>query len=872
MKIIKPLSLGLLYKTYRQSGINHLVVTALGFFPLGAAKPARFLMEGPQWAKVMAALPAGQALDEAMPKTGSEAMVLGRACAPGNAPVRQMEVRLQVGSIDKRLAVFGDRQWRYGVLPFFGISQPAEFVHMPLDFSHAFGGAGFENNPIGRGYDGNRFAALAGANEGAMPNVEYAAQPVDCHGRHYFPAGLGPMPIDWTPRKRHAGTYDERWLREDYPGLPRDLDWRLYNQAVADQRMGSPFTGGEAYLLQGMHPQIETIQGVLPAQRVKAFALKKDSSPASLTEVGLRMDTVWFLPEQQLGVAAWRGEMQVTDSDALDIGVLMLAYEGASEAPRSLDYYAQALALRLDPETAPLHALNESQLSPSLDPVDPALAAAEAQAVMQKRQDVLDELTREFWQQSGMTPPAGYEPPKAKPPLLKTPSAKALADGDMDLTDLMQSVEKLITSTRENAAEQQDALARNLAGLQALTQQPNIPSGEVPAPAPETLWIDVLNRADGTAAREALAPLGLAATPSQHEDLAAAAQLKNKARHASPAPLSPAQALPPAVASLLGAQVLAWAKAGKKLAGRDLAGADLRGAGLAGLDLSGCMLELADLSGANLRGCDLRRAVLTQTRLDGACFDGANLDEANLCGSHACEASFRRASLRSVRASKAIWEQAHGSECDLSAAQLDEVDLCGAEFDGATLDTTILNQAKLAASSWRHASFNKCVAWKLQAREADFSGSRWQRSALIGADLSASKWTGARLVQVQGNDCDWRDADLSALRAERGSWTQSQLQGARLDGAFILACDMSRANLGAASLDGACLPRTLMMKARLPGASAVGADFYQALLRKADFEKADLRDASLYEAELTEVCLVDADTRGVRLDARRRLA
>lgn len=873
MKIIKPLSLGLLYKTYRQSGVNRLVVTALGFFPLGADRPQRFLMEGPQWARVLPVLPAGQPLDEAMPKTGAEAMVLGRACAPGNRPVRQMEARLQVGPIDKRLAVFGDRQWRYGVLPLFGISQPTEFVHMPLDFPHAFGGSGCEDNPVGRGYDGNRFAALAGANEGAMPNIEYAGQAVDCHGRRYPPAGLGPMPIDWAPRKRYAGTYDESWLREVYPGLPRDLDWRLYNQALPDQRTTSPFTGGEAYLLQGMHPQIETIQGLLPDQRVKAFALKKDSLPASLVEIGLQMDTVWFLPEQQLGVAAWRGEMQVADSDALDIGVLMLAYEGAAETPRTLSYYAEALALRLDPQTAPLHALNESQLAPSIDPVDPALAAAEAKAALQRRQDVLDEVTREFWEQSGMSPPPGYEPPKAKPPMLQTPSAKALAAGDMDLTALMQSVEKLVATTRDNAAAQQATLSHQLAELQALTgQSGNSASGSETRTDSGPTWTEVLKRADGTATQDALAPLALAATPSQHADLAAAAQLKNKARHASPTPLPPAQKLSPMVALQLGAQVLAWARAGEKLAGRDLAGADLRNAALSGLDLSDCMLEFADLTGADLSGCNMSRAVLTQARLDGARLDDANLEEANLCGSEARAATFRRARLHSVRASKANWMQTDGRGCDLSAAQLDDSDLTGANFDGATLDTTILNQAKMAGSSWCGASFNKCVAWKLQAHGADFSGSNWQRSAVIGSDLSASNWTKARLTQVQGNDSDWRGADLSGLRAERGSWTQSQLQGARLDSAFIMACDMSRADFSAASLDGACLPRTLMMKAQLPGVSAVDTDFYQALLRKADFSKADLRNASLYEAELTEVCLVDADTRGVRLDARRRLA
>ena len=41
MKIIKPLSLGLLHRTYRQHGENRLVVVGLGFFTLGVPASAR---------------------------------------------------------------------------------------------------------------------------------------------------------------------------------------------------------------------------------------------------------------------------------------------------------------------------------------------------------------------------------------------------------------------------------------------------------------------------------------------------------------------------------------------------------------------------------------------------------------------------------------------------------------------------------------------------------------------------------------------------------------------------------------------------------------------------------------------------------------
>jgi uncharacterized protein YjbI with pentapeptide repeats len=825
-------------------------------------------------------VPAGQPLDEASPKACAEVMVLGRACAPGAQAVRQMPVRLQVGSMDKRLMVYGDRQWRYGLLPLFGITQPAPFVTMPLDYAHAFGGPGYALNPAGRGYNGNRLAALIGANEGAMPNVEYADEPVDCHTRRYAPAGLNAMSIDWEPRKRHAGTYDQRWLREDYPGLPRDLDWRLYNQAAIDQRLPGAFKGGEPYLLQGMHPQLNELRGALPAQRVRAFALAQGRPAAGLQEIAMQMDTVWFLPEQELGVAAYRGQMVVADSDALDIEVLMLAYEGATQAPRAPAEYAQTLALRLDPKTAGLHAFNESQLAAELAPPAPAQVQAEAAAALQKKQDLLDEVMQEFWDQSGLDKPPGYLPPKASAPLLATPSAQAVADGDMDLTALMQGVDQLVAKTRQDAATQQAALTQQLDGLKTLLPdaparpKPDDDKGSASGPS----WPEVLLRAQGGADQQNLDLLALAcaSSPAVPKDAAqkaaAAVALKRKARHAAPTPQAPAQALSPQIAAQLGAQVLAWVRQGVPLAGRDLAGADLRGAQLAGLDLSDCLFELADLREADLRGCDLSRAALTQARLDGARLDRAQLADANLCASQAAGASFAGARLQGVRASGARWPQAQGQDCTLASAQLDGADLQGAVFDGAQLDMCVLNQADLRGSRWQRASFRKCVLWKTQALRADFSQSLWERSALIGSDLRASIWQGARLTQVQGNDADWREADLRGLRAERGSWTKSQLQGADLSGAFIASCDLSRSELGGARLDAACLPKSLLMQVHAAGVSARATDFFQALMRKADFSDADLRDASLYEAELTEICLQGADTTGVILDARRSLS
>ncbi len=892
MKIIKPLTLSLLHRTYRQGGQNHLVATALGFFKLGGDLPARLLPEAPQWARVMAVLSSGQPLDEAMPKACAEALVLGAACAPQGQPVTQMKVRLQVGtSIDKQLLVHGPRHWRYGVMPLYTIDPGAAFIEMPLDYAHAFGGPQYADNPAGQGYNPNRLAALVGTNEGVMANVEYASQPLRAHTGHYPPAALGPMAIDWAPRKRYAGTHDQRWLKEDYPGLPRDLDWRLYNQAAADQRHSDWFEGGEPYRLEGMHAQHSVISGRLPTQRVRAFALLQGTQGTTSQphEISMHMDTVWFVPSLGLGIAAWRGQHLVADSDALDVQALMLGYEVSAKAAQPLAHYTQVLALRMNPATAGLHAFNESQLAPAPAPIarpasPPDLSAQQAR---------IDEVSQAFWQASGMTPEADYQPPKASPPLLQTPTAEQIAQGDMDLSALMAQVQTLRTHIEQTAQAHREELHDQLGQLQTALDGATIPAtAHAAAPVDASpasgadAWQAIVSRADGSADADQIQALIFATQASAANDPSpevaarndaaikaaqAALTLKPKARLVSPKLIAPAGPLAPELAVRLGQQALVWLAQGLSLAGRDLAGANLRGAQLAGLDLSGCLLECADLSGADLSGARLCQTVLTQATLVGTNLSATDLTGANLCFTQAQRACFEQASLRGVQAMHAQWEGAQGPGADLSSALLNGANMSHSCWDGANLERTVFTDANLTASQWRAAKFNQCVGWKVQGQGADFSQSRWTRSALVACELSASRWQGARLSQLQGNASNWQGADFSGIQAQRCGWPAGQLSGANFSAAYVADSDLSGADLRAATLDHGCFSRSLLMRTQLSGASAQGTDFFQALLRKANFSGADLRGASLYQAELTEICLVQAQTQSVRMDPKRVL-
>lgn len=726
MKIIKPLSLGLLQRTYTLAGSHRFVATVLGFFPLGEPVPARLLDEPAQWGRLAGALPPMQPLDEAMPKADAEVLVFGAA-----APADAVEARLRVGSIDLRVAA-------------------------------------------------SRLAALE------------------------------PLPLQSPQRQRHAGTYDERWLREDWPGLARDLDWRLYNRAPETLRLDGWFAGGEAYHLERMDPLRPCIEGRLPTQRVRLFALRE-----ALHEIPLVLDTVSFFPAVGLGACAWRGQLPVEDGDGLDVRTVLVAYEDGALSARPAAHYAEVLRLRSDPATAALHAFNESQFAPAQaatpgGPPQPALPAADAPRP---------------------APVSGAQ--RIAVPALQPPSAAEIASGDLDLTGFMQQVEAVRASVQHVDTQRLAQDARDHQARQAL----------LPVPSAQA----VLERA--ATLPPPLAPL----------------------RRASPRPVSPAQSLPPALAQQLGRQVLAWLAQGVPLAGRDLAGADLRGAALAGADLSDCLLEWADLRGADLRGAKLRGAALTDADLSGADCSDADFTGANLCGSRAENASFARAVLREARASKACWRGARGAGADLSAALLDEADFALACFDGAVVDSTALNQTVLAGGSWRDAQFRRCVAWEVNASGTDFSGSNWLRCALASSDLRGSRWQQARLDQVSGASSQWDGADLRGLRAQRCTWAGAELRGADLRDAFAANCDFSRAGLDDAMLADGCFARSVFLQARCTGAQAAGADFFRALLRKSDFSGADLRAASLYQADLTGVTLPQG-ANGFTLHERGRLA
>lgn len=883
MKIIKPLTLGILHQPYRFQGRHRLSIAALGFFALGRSDE-RFLVDNLQWPKVLPQLPAGQPLDHVLPKAHAEVMLCGAAHA--SKPVESMTVRLQCGPVDKRLRVIGDRRWDRTWTRSVCVHAPKPFTAMPLTLDRAYGGAGHDN-PLGCGYlPPLSWLRVA---DGKMPNVGYPDRPL-MPGRSDQPyAGFAPQQLAHAHRKRAAsGTYDQRWLSEDFPGLPRDFDFSLYNLAPVDQQFRGRFAGGEAYRLEGVHPTEPMIAGSLPAMQARAFVLAQGQGADAAQDVPLQCDTVWFFPEVGVGLMVYRGEVPVTDSDALDIDTLMIAYDAAAR-PRGGDHYRRVMALRRDPLTAALHAFNESQLAPERSPQAQAerdaARARQARAAQAQRQALLDETMEEFWQRSGISRAKDQPPLQAPAPSLPMVSADALAEGDFDLAELHACAKLLADEARRDGEAKLAALQGQLPAASQSTektvaQQIDDALARAAQPAHDLL----------TPAQQAPLPAGLAdaltlaeqaapgsVDPVQSAQARAALDrlpaLQRAARTAAPEPTTLKAPLPDPVAEALGARLLAMHRAGETLAGRDFAGASLRGADLRGADLRQVQLERADLTGACLAGADLSAAALTAARLDHADLSGCNLQGANLCGTFAHGASFAQAVMTGAHAFDAIWPGADLRGAVLDDALLMRIDLSDAQLDDTRLTRAVLMHANAPRSRWVGTRWSMCVAPTADFTEACFDGATLSRSVLMDATLVRSSWQGASLDTVYaGGKSDWHDSRLSLLRANKCGWRTSHLAGACLDGAVLTSCDFGEADLSGARMRGAQLYRSLFMRTNLRGIDAGSASFFQALCRKADFTDAGLEAAVLVQADMSEATMQDARMAGARVNRPAKLS
>lgn len=207
-----------------------------------------------------------------MPKPHGEVLVTGACHPPGRKLAAQSSVAVKVGPVDKTLAVFGDRFWTYADDMVAGATPPRPFTRMPVVYENAFGGDGFDLNPVGKGIA--TVALESGETVHPLPNIEDPAHLIRAAEDRPDPAGFGPLDLMWPQRFGKQGTYDKKWKKERFPYYPDDTDWEFFNCAPEDQYLKGFFEGGEPIEITNMHPDIPVIRSEIPRLRVRCFVTR----------------------------------------------------------------------------------------------------------------------------------------------------------------------------------------------------------------------------------------------------------------------------------------------------------------------------------------------------------------------------------------------------------------------------------------------------------------------------------------------------------------------------------------------------------------------------------------------------------------------
>ena len=196
------------------------------------------------------------------PKAGGEFYILGATLTPpdGGTTAAEASVALTLGNgkkFNKTIRVVGKRQWQgTWVMP--GISKPEPLTPTSLGYENAYGGADPDASPkekqptylanyAGKGY----LADAKRCKDIELPQLEIAPF-INSPGDRPQPAGFGPLPAFWAPRRQEQGTVDlEADKRGECP-YGKDAQATMFNAAPLDQRFPHPWQGGEVLTLSNI--------------------------------------------------------------------------------------------------------------------------------------------------------------------------------------------------------------------------------------------------------------------------------------------------------------------------------------------------------------------------------------------------------------------------------------------------------------------------------------------------------------------------------------------------------------------------------------------------------------------------------------------
>ncbi len=913
MNIVKALQPGLLHRTFGRAERNYFTASLLWGFRLSSGEP---VLEINLWTAIGETLGKNEMFDAGMPKTRPEVLAVGSFHAPNGRPVQGGKASLRLGAVRKELAVFGARRWTGGPGITRTISDPEPITQMPLTYANAFGGEGFVENPVGRGFRGSDSPSPS------LPNVEYPDSLIAAPTDRPRPASFARVDIMWKQRLSRAGTYDKKYLRERMPGFPDDIDWTYFNDAAPDQWFDDYLTGDEPFELASMHPTMSVQRGYLPGVRGRCFVNRRTADGSRVEEVGTKLDTVWFFPGDDLGVVIHRGTVEVEEDDGTDITQLLIAHENLSDDPRSLDHYREELHRRTDPAQAYKYMMYTVPLLPEgcrcgFDIIKESsnmplehLTRTNAEAYRDKKRTDVESAVAEELEQAGEKMEDAELNPADHPEMLKLPEVsppqseetqkieqlmEAIAPGittdpaNLDITKLNLEKFDALTAYMQQLKEDKQKQATELieAGLaEADSQRAAADSDQTDEESSEVLGKDAVV----AELREKLKPSASAPVlPRIHVEEgieAARAQMveaneeqKQILRSMGMPEEELATMLPDT--SQLDAVREQMRDAQRKARAGYLMGAhridearsphegreqEIGDALLARYAEKSPTAEgdyaFVDLCGQDLSGIDLHDSYLEYVDLRGANLTGANLSGVIL--THA------RLDGTIVR------------DADLRGANLGASRIVRSDFSGADLTGAILGKADISESSFVRCKLTDKMEMFLEAklRKVDFTGADLRRCnfmdvdltgcCFVEANLSESNVLNAQLEGVCFDRANIRSVNFVAVKAAHATFRGASGRNVRFVGGCTLTeadfaqADLSEANLRDCNLVRANFALAVLHKSDFGGSTLTDAEFTRAHAVQAQFGKADLSNARLHRINLFEGSLHKARLVGAR--------
>lgn len=249
-------------------------------------------------------------------KPGTDITFLGDAWSPGGQPEKSWHASIHIGEIFKEIEVCGKRFWRPVVrekwagfsakeadriLADWELSDPEPAKRVTVAWGNAYGGAVpgtgdpdtetpadvEHRNPLGCGLVNLDMPA---------DSVPVPAPQITAAGEHpdwrnpAEPQGFGLVSPWWRSRQQYAGTYDDGWLKQRHPLLPRDFDSRFWQAAHPDLIAMPHLRGDEFYELRNLSPDQPIAKGRLPELTLGVHCSREDRDEWHV----LRLDGVQF--------------------------------------------------------------------------------------------------------------------------------------------------------------------------------------------------------------------------------------------------------------------------------------------------------------------------------------------------------------------------------------------------------------------------------------------------------------------------------------------------------------------------------------------------------------------------------------------------